>query len=204
MYKTTVICGLRVLCIPFLGKIWVLKYVVFYDFHFFSSLRKFWKFSFFLQNWLMGHLIWPSMGLKWTGSGLEVDRKWLEVGQMWNARNLQGALRFLFNKKVLKSLTYNMWKFWRQINFPRYSYKKCTLSSSLLWLVFRIPDNDIPIILNSPIKIFSYFLLLIGWGKIFIIHQLFWHYKYYDGMTSKLFLCNIWIILTVMNLKYHF
>ena len=29
----------------------------------------------------MGHLIWPSMGHKWTGSGPEAERK-------WNAKNL--------------------------------------------------------------------------------------------------------------------
>ena len=36
--------------------------------------------GFKVKNWIMGHLIWPSMGPKWTGSEQEVNRKWVGSG----------------------------------------------------------------------------------------------------------------------------
>ena len=64
----------------------------------------------------MGHLIWPSMGPKWTGNDPEVNWKWTrsepEVGRKWNARDLLAPCDFsikfwlflggLFNETPLK------------------------------------------------------------------------------------------------------
>ena len=59
--------------------------------------------SIFLKNWIMGHLIWPSVGPKWTRIELEENRKWTGMWEIYKRWAL-AALRFFVLRFIAEIL----------------------------------------------------------------------------------------------------